>query len=71
MKDAFDSLPLAEKLIAEAKSNFPLSVHYTGRLTPKEQERINEECLVSIASARMEGFTYSIRWSKADAGGSR
>ena len=58
-----NSLMLANQIVAEAKSRFPVSVCVKGLLTEEEREQIEAECRITVPSVYMDGScTYYIRW---------
>lgn len=57
------------ELVEEAKQNYPVSVHYKGRLTEEELSEIEKECDVKSASVYMDGSAmYSIRYRRISSG---
>lgn len=56
-----------EELIEQAKSKYPLSISYKGRLTSKEVEKLEKHCMLHCPSVYMDGTAvYSIRYKSSD-----
>ena len=54
---------MVQELIEKAKSKYPVSVYYTGRLSKEETTALEKECDVKYPSVYMDGSaTYSIRY---------
>ncbi len=54
-----------ENLVQLAKDKYPVSIHYTGRLSEEEVANIEKTCNIHCPSVYMDGSaTYSIRYKK-------
>ena len=57
----------AEELIEQAKSKYPLSISYKGRLTSKEVAELEKYCTFHCPSVYMDGTAvYSIRYKGSE-----
>lgn len=56
---------MIQELIENAKTKYPLSIQYTGRLSEKDIAVLEKSCDVKCPSVNMDGdVTYNIRYKK-------
>ncbi len=56
-----------ENLVHLAKEKYPVSIHYTGRLSEEEILNIEKTCDIHCPAVYMDGSaTYSIRYRKTE-----
>lgn len=56
---------MIQELIEQAKTKYPVSVHYKGRLIEEDINELEKVCDVRCSSVYMDGTgTYSIRYRK-------